>query len=727
MLVGVSHPVNAYTPLSPPVIGVTYAVIDYGQSSTLVTAASFKGGASPYTCQWWDQPPGVNSSSSFGSSLACTLGSKPSVSTGSLSAAGNWSYYLVVGDSHHNYVASNTINVTVNPTLVVPPVVPSSLAIDTGQSVDVTVHWTGGTSPYTITLYNGSTSSCSSGLALVTAKSQQVSSPYTFNGLPALTANTWYCASVTDGSPAGSKTSMSTSGQKVTVNPTLAAPTISLSPGTIDAGQSSTLTTTVSLSGGTATYTCQWLEEAPGAGSYSTLGSSFTTGCTPSSKPSVSTGALVTIGTWSFELQVNDSSSESVASGAVTVTVGPTLVPPTISVSPTAIGNGQSATLSTTASFTGGRSPYTCQWLEKSPTGTSFVALGGSFTTGCTPSSKPSVSTGNLTAAGNWGFELQVKDAASATVASSPVTLTVSGLPGTSVTVSCGHSSVVVGLTTICKAKVRGSSSVPTGNVTWSSSSSGKFSKLTCKLLMGACHVKFKPTAAGSSVILTANYGGDSKNFPSSGTYNLTVTTKVTKTMTFCTPAFVAAGSSMVIACTAKVIGYLPTGTVDWTQTMSSTGSVSFTSTTCALASLTKPNRATCSVTMTGSTSGNAIINATYMGDSNNKGSSRLRAVTIKNASTVTAISCAESSFGLGIPVTCTATVTGYSPTGTMTWSKVSGTGSVTFSSTTCTLLSGSCSVTVTGTHTGGVEVKAAYSGDSNNLKSGGTLVLTIA
>jgi hypothetical protein len=35
--------------------------------------------------------------------------------------------------------------------------------------------------------------------------------------------------------------------------------------------------------------------------------------------------------------------------------------------------------------------------------------------------------------------------------------------------------------------------------------------------------------------------------------------------------------------------------------------------------------------------------------------------------------------------------------------------------------------VTVTGTHTGGVEVKAAYSGDSNNLKSGGTLVLTIA
>jgi hypothetical protein len=94
-----------------------------------------------------------------------------------------------------------------------------------------------------------------------------------------------------------------------------------VSPTSISSGGSSTLSTTTSFSGGTSTYTCQWLEKAPGATSYSNLGSSFT--CTTSSLPTVSTGILSTVGTWGFELEVTDSSTvpNSVLSNAVSVAV----------------------------------------------------------------------------------------------------------------------------------------------------------------------------------------------------------------------------------------------------------------------------------------------------------------------------------------------------------------------------------------------------------------------
>jgi phosphate transport system substrate-binding protein len=288
-------------------------------------------------------------------------------------------------------------------------------------------------------------------------------------------------------------------------------------------------------------------------------------------------------------------------------------------------------------------------------------------------------------------------------------------------TVSCNHASVIVGSTVTCKARVVGYGSVPTGSVTWSASSSGEFSDLTCALSKGSCSVKFTPTAAGSSVLISAGYKGNSQNSPSAGTYSLTVLAKATKTTVSCTPKSDVAGSPTAITCTATVTGYSPTGTVSWSQ--SGTGSVSFNSATCTL------SQGTCSVTMEGSTSGHVTIMATYMGDSNDQGSSRTARLTITRASTSVTLSCTQLSPGLGTTITCTATLSGGSPsqTGTVTWSKVSGKGSVTFSSTTCTLSSGSCSVTVTATHAGSIEIKATYSGDSNDLKSWGTTVLTIA
>ena len=103
--------------------------------------------------------------------------------------------------------------------------------------------------------------------------------------------------------------------------PTLKPPTISATPSTISSGQSSSLTTITSFSGGVSPYTCQWLVEAPGASSYTDLGSSFS--CSAGSTPSVSTGTLSTAGTWHFELQVTDSEPVTVTSNSVTVTVCP--------------------------------------------------------------------------------------------------------------------------------------------------------------------------------------------------------------------------------------------------------------------------------------------------------------------------------------------------------------------------------------------------------------------
>ena len=71
-----------------------------------------------------------------------------------------------------------------------------------------------------------------------------------------------------------------------------------------------------------------------------------------------------------------------------------------------------------------------------------------------------------------------------------------------------------------------------------------------------------------------------------------------------------------------------------------------------------------------------------------------------------------------GATKTCTATVTGYYPTGNVTFSQT-GTGSVTFSSPTCTLdTSGTCSVSVTGAKAGPVTITATYGGDVNNIGS---------
>lgn len=187
------------------------------------------------------------------------------------------------------------------------------------------------------------------------------------------------------------------------------------------------------------------------------------------------------------------------------------------------------------------------------------------------------------------------------------------------VRISC-NTELVTGLPVECAASVMGSS--PTGKVTWSSGT-GKFSPLTCKLskTKDSCNVRYTPLAAGL-VAMSASYGGNTKNQASSGTFSLNVLRAASKTTLSCSQSSVMAGSSKNIKCTARVIGYSPTGTVTWSQ--SGTGSVQFSSSICTLF------KGTCSITVTGASAGTVTIQASYSGDSNNLPSSAPRNLSVK-------------------------------------------------------------------------------------------------
>ena len=193
----------------------------------------------------------------------------------------------------------------------------------------------------------------------------------------------------------------------------LVAPTVSASAGTVDQGQTSSLTSTA-VSTGTSPYAYQWLQELPG-GSYVDVG-------TNSTSYSFVTSDSTATGVWSFELQVTDATDAAVNSTAVSVTVNSALVAPTVTANPITVNQGQTSSLTSTAVSTG-TSPYTYQWLQKAPGASSYSAISGAT------SSSYSFATSGSTATGVWSFELQVTDSAGAVATSSAATVTVNVAP----------------------------------------------------------------------------------------------------------------------------------------------------------------------------------------------------------------------------------------------------------------------------------------------------------
>ena len=108
-----------------------------------------------------------------------------------------------------------------------------------------------------------------------------------------------------------------------------------------------------------------------------------------------------------------------------------------------------------------------------------------------------------------------------------------------------------------------------------------------------------------------------------------------------------------------------------------------------------------------------------------NSGSGTVSVISVR-ASSSTSLSCSQSSVSGGSSAVCTATVKGVSPSGTVAFAQ-SGTGSITLPIAACTLSSsGQCQITVIGKTAGSVNLDATYRGDSNNLASSGSFVITV-
>src|SRR3989442_911358 len=345
------------TPLSP--------TIDIGQSISLTANPS--GGTAPYSYQWYS-----------GTSPDCSSDTAPlGTSSTQLVSSSSSAYYCyrAADSSAGNPVASATSPtdlVTVNPVLAIVSFTTTS-PIDSGQSTSITVSWSGGTSPYTLTLFATFTGGTSPYACQWLQKapgatvygnlgSSSACSSSTSSSTGALTAvGSWsFEVQVTDaGSPSVIVTSNSVS---ITVNLPLTSPAIRANPATIGAGGSSTLFTTAPFTSGTSPYMCQWLKKGPLDGSFGNFGSSFA--CIAGDTPSVPSGTLLTSGIWSFELQVSDSGtpSQAVTSNAANITVNGALSAGAIAPSTPAIDSGQSITLS--ANAFGGVPPYSYQWYS---------------------------------------------------------------------------------------------------------------------------------------------------------------------------------------------------------------------------------------------------------------------------------------------------------------------------------------------------------------------------
>src|SRR3989454_7146975 len=118
-------------------------------------------------------------------------------------------------------------------------------------------------------------------------------------------------------------------------------------------------------------------------------------------------------------------------------------------------------------------------------------------------------------------------------------------------------------------------------------------------------------------------------------------------------------------------------------------------------------------------------ITASYGVDVKYPQSSGSYSLQVTQGSTATSVSCLPSPVTVGSSSSCTATVTGSSPTGTITWTS-NGTGG--FSpATPCTIVRGTCIVSYKPSSTGSpVTITATYGGDVNYLKSSGSFSLSV-
>ncbi len=145
------------------------------------------------------------------------------------------------------------------------------------------------------------------------------------------------------------------------------------------------------------------------------------------------------------------------------------------------------------------------------------------------------------------------------------------------------------------------------------------------------------------------------------------------------------------------------------------------------------PCSPTCPVTVSFSASAGAVIGASTVTITASGGgashSTSLSLSVVAKATTAVSVSCSPSAVNVGRFTTCSATVTGSSPSGDVTFTTSSSTGAFTPSTSTCTLSAGACSITYADASSSSIiaTITASYRGDSKNSPNSGSFSLSVS
>jgi hypothetical protein len=305
--------------------------IDAGQLVTYSSTTSGGSGGNTYT--WTGLPTGCATSSTL--TLNCTP-----------TASGSFSVSLTVIDSSGYSVASGSLSYVVvsDPSLGVPTATPATT--DVGQSATISVTVSGGSGGNTYA-WKGVPAGCTgAGLSFLCEP--------TAAGTASITV------SVTDSN--GYKVTSGALSFTVYSDPTVAAPTVS--PGSVDLGQSATIS--VEASGGSGGYTYAWTGLPAGC-----AGTTDSFSCTASAA-----------GNSSMTVSVTDSNGYKATSAATAFRAYSDPMAGLPTAKPSSVDVGQGVTFLSTS--TGGSGGYTYTWTGL-PDGCKSVS---SDTVSCTPATK---------------------------------------------------------------------------------------------------------------------------------------------------------------------------------------------------------------------------------------------------------------------------------------------------------------------------------------------------
>jgi hypothetical protein len=350
---------------------------------------------------------------------------------------------------------------------------------------------------------------------------------------------------------------------------------------------------------------------------------------------------------------------------------------------------------------------------------------------------------------GGAGLSYVAASASAVSVAATTATpeVVVSFLDTTSTQISCAPADVPSGSSASCSVYVVDDSANPTnptGTVSFTSNGLGSFSASSCTLsasgtVAGYCNVTYTPSSfnnASSTQTLSATYGGDSTHTASQGTTTVSTSPHPTATAVSCSPSSVTvAGDS---TCTVTVrdtssTGFsTPTGNVTFGANPAGTFSPA---SACTLASTTTFGTASCSVSYAPAAVGNGqdTITADYLGDSSHSASSSSTTLGVAGHPTSTALGCVNAAGQLGVPITCTVTVSdssGVTPTGTVSFSAtLAGAFAPAAGCTlagTATAGQAACSISFTPTALGNATINAAFAAEGVLAPSGAATAVSV-